>query len=510
MTSRPITNMALYYQGAIGLLFAFGPAVAVAYLQLFSNSAELLIGYHFHEVAITVAVSISLFLSYLAYRCYLQSGETLTRYLALAYFGFAVIYAPHGALTCLAGTQPALFLLWGPASRLVMGGLLAWGLVTEGRCSLTRNLWAPALAFIAFAFVLVGWLAAAHAEWFGFLRQAIEASAAVVCLGSLILLLVRRARGPLLWYFGTAQLWFVIASVAFLLAKPWNAQWWLAHAISAAGFLLLGSGVAHVLRTCGSFSAFYSPEAMFTLLTDAERMWQELRQAKEAADQSTRTKLAFFAAANHDLRQPAQSLSLFIEVLRSRLQAGRPVDAVLDQLDHANTALQHILNELLDVSKIDAGMVAPEMGNFPLDDLLAELVEECRVRVGNKPLDIVVEAHGCHLWSDRQILRRVLGNLLDNAIKFTEAGHIIIAGRQQAGGGVRVSVQDSGPGIPPEKQAMIFEEFVQVTNGARDRNQGLGLGLAVVQRLTGLLGGAAGVSSIEGKGSCFWIDLPTG
>ncbi|MCR6631031.1 MAG: hypothetical protein NVV74_13845 [Magnetospirillum sp.] len=127
------------FQASLSLLFALSPAAAVAYVQFQAPAGQVFIAHHLHEIAITVAVAVSLFLAYLAYRCHRDSGEPLTRHLALGFFGFAVVYAPHGALTFMAQHQPALFLLWGPASRLVMATYVLRGLLAPRAAARPRR-----------------------------------------------------------------------------------------------------------------------------------------------------------------------------------------------------------------------------------------------------------------------------------------------------------------------------------------------------------------------------------
>jgi len=308
-----------------------------------------------------------------------------------------------------------------------------------------------------------------------------------------------------------AQLLFVIASTAFVLARPWNAQWWLAHGISAAGFFLLGAGVATLLRTSQAFSTFYGPETLFSLLTNAERSLDELRRAKQESEQASRARLTFFAAANHDLRQPAQAITIFLDVLESRLAAGQPVSTVVEKLKTANQALSHILDSLLDISRLEAGLVKVAPTTFAGADLLVELADEARARIGDRPVTLQVDANccpgACRIHSDRGLLRRLLGNLLDNAIKFTEAGGVTLR-CERTDGHIRLSVQDSGPGIPLAMQAEIFEEFVQLDNGERASAKGLGLGLAIVRRLARLLGASVKLTSEPGRGALFWVELP--
>ncbi|MCR6631032.1 MAG: HAMP domain-containing histidine kinase [Magnetospirillum sp.] len=356
---------------------------------------------------------------------------------------------------------------------------------------------------------MVAWITLVQTELFPSARIAMEAMAGLISLTGLVVLLITRATGPILWFHAVALIWFALASGAFLLAKPWNTQWWLAHAISAAGFLLLGWGVAHVFRTGQSFSAFYSPERLFSLLSNAERLAGELRDAKEGAERSERTKSTFLAAASHDLRQPAQALALFTAALRVQLQDDHPAARVLPYMEDATTALQTILDGLLDVSRLDAGMIAAQLADVELAPLLAQAGDRARTQICamGKPLDIHIEDSPLVARADPTLLQRTVGNLVDNAVKFSEHGRIDLTARRD-GDTIRISVADSGPGVPADKQRAIFEEFVQLDNSERDRSKGLGLGLAIARRLAALMGGRMGVNSRPGEGAVFWIEVP--
>lgn len=508
MKQRSLPAWAEIFQIGLSLLFAISPAIAIAYLQGYSPADQLFVAHHFHEVAITVAVAVSLFLAYLAYRCHQDSGEPLTRQLALAFFGFAILYAPHGILTFMAGHHPPLFLLWGPTARLVMACYVLRGLLAPQRIRpvASQSWWPDLAALVAVAFG-VGILAGGMPQYFTIARIGIEAAAGIISLAGLVVLLATRATGPILWFHAVALIWFALASTAFLLGKPWNAQWWLAHAISAAGFLLLGWGVAHVYRTSQRFSAFYSPERLFSLLSNAERLADELRAAKETAEHSMHTKSTFLAAASHDLRQPTQALTLFTAALRAKLPPDHPATAVVSCMEEATAALQSILDGLLDVSRLDAGLVASSPADTALAPVLAEVVERARRGAAGKSITFVTQDSGLQVHTDPALLQTILGKLMDNAVKFTDRGRIVLTS-QIAGSSVRIGVTDNGPGIPQDQQEAIFDEFVQLANPERDRTKGLGLGLTIARRLTTLLGGRMGVDSQPGQGATFWVELP--
>jgi len=232
----------------------------------------------------------------------------------------------------------------------------------------------------------------------------------------------------------------------------------------------------------------------------------EALDAKAEAERASLARSKFLAAASHDLRQPVQSLLLLIEVMKIRL-AGSPMEQVTTQMEHALDGLRLLLNSLLDMSKLDAGVVVPALDEVDLGALLARLAEEYRIRAAEKGLRLRLVNSGLKVISDPALLERLLRNLLENALRYTPSGRILLGCRRRTDG-VDIVVADTGIGIAPEHQDAVFEEFHQVANSARDRSQGLGLGLAIVRRLTWLLGGTISLRSTLGRGSRFNVRLP--
>lgn len=230
------------------------------------------------------------------------------------------------------------------------------------------------------------------------------------------------------------------------------------------------------------------------------------KEALAVAERANRAKSHFLASASHDLRQPIQGVRLFLDVLEGRLhdKSDRHV------LAGAITALEgaeSLLSTLRDVSTLEAGMIDVAAQVLPLDGLLPGLADEFAGQAGLRGLSL--RSIPCQLWveTDPVLLTRMLRNLLNNAVRYTESGRILLGCRRQ-GALVRVEVWDTGQGIPHDKLDSVFDDFVQVGNPERDRAKGLGLGLAVVRRMAALLGHEVGVRSHLGRGSVFWISLP--
>lgn len=231
-----------------------------------------------------------------------------------------------------------------------------------------------------------------------------------------------------------------------------------------------------------------------------------LQAAKDEAERANHSKSRFLAAASHDLRQPAQSLGLFVNLLSTQLE-GHPSQKMVQHVEASLNALCLLLDSLLDVSKLDAGTIVPRLEEVPLAPLLNELAREYRLRADEAGLELrVVEAD---LWTrtDRGLLQRILRNLVENALRYTPQGRILVGCRRRHGT-VRIEVHDTGVGIPRDKLQDIFEEFVQIDDPRRERGQGLGLGLAIVRRLAQLLNHRIGVRSTPGRGSCFSVEIP--
>ena len=241
-------------------------------------------------------------------------------------------------------------------------------------------------------------------------------------------------------------------------------------------------------------------------ITERKAAEEALRRAKEEAERANLAKSKFLAAASHDLRQPLQSLILFAGVLKGYVQGPRGEQA-LKQLEHGLGALKALLDSLLDVSQLDAGIVKPEITDFPISAVLDEIAASYAPIAAAKGLGWQVESCTDGVRSDMTLLGRVLRNLVENAIRYTKSGHIRIACRRIEDR-LRIEVEDTGIGIPPEQLDRIFDEFHQVGNQARDRTQGLGLGLAIVRRIADLLGHRIETRSRPGEGSIFSIELP--
>lgn len=231
----------------------------------------------------------------------------------------------------------------------------------------------------------------------------------------------------------------------------------------------------------------------------------ELRAAQADAEQANNAKSRFLAAASHDLRQPLSALSLYVGMLKNKVA---PVDVpLLNNMTNCVSSLSELLADLLDLSKLEAGVVRPEVSDFSVADLLSNLNSLHAPEAGLKGLDWRCHSSKLNARTDPVLFRRIVGNFITNAIRYTEKGGVLV-GCRRLQGKRWIEVWDTGIGVPEDKIGEIFEEFRQLDND--ERNRGSGLGLAIAAKAATLLGLAVRVHSSPGKGSMFAVELPPG
>ena len=242
-------------------------------------------------------------------------------------------------------------------------------------------------------------------------------------------------------------------------------------------------------------------------VTQRKRTEAALLAANQEAEGANRAKTRFLAAASHDLRQPVQAINLFLDALAQTALSGEQKE-MLGYLGLSVRGLRELLNALLDISQLDAGVVKPEVAQISAANLLRELETEFAHIAYGKGLRLRLFARqGLSFDSDPNLLLRALRNVIGNAIKYTENGGILICARAR-GAQVVFQVWDTGVGIAPEHIGRVFDEYFQIGNQARDRTKGIGLGLSIVERLIRLINGAIRCRSVPGRGSVFEISLP--
>ncbi|MFP5403210.1 MAG: ATP-binding protein [Gammaproteobacteria bacterium] len=234
----------------------------------------------------------------------------------------------------------------------------------------------------------------------------------------------------------------------------------------------------------------------------------DLAAKKDMAERANVAKSRFFAAVSHDLRQPLHALSLFVAALKARNQQPE-TQTLIDNIEASTAAMELLFNALLDISRLDAGTIEAHPEHFSLQKLLQDLEHQFKALAEEKGLRLRFRPCDVTLYSDPLLIERILANLVANAIRYTDDGGVLIGCRRR-GRLLRISVVDTGRGIPPDQQEAVFQEFVQLHNPARDRSKGLGLGLAIVSRLGRLLGHRVDLRSRPDHGSVFSIDVPLG
>lgn len=231
---------------------------------------------------------------------------------------------------------------------------------------------------------------------------------------------------------------------------------------------------------------------------------EQMLKAKSVAEQANQSKTRFLASASHDLLQPLNAARLFTSALSGKAQSGEMRELV-DHIDSSLGAAEEIISTLLDISKLDAGALEPDIAPFPVNEMLRHLATDFSAIAKDQGLELRVVPSSAWVRSDAKLLRRVVQNFLSNAIRYTPKGKILL-GCRRLKGYLRIEVLDTGPGIPEDQLAFIFEEFRRLEHG-RDK-KGLGLGLAIVDRISGMLNHPVSVHSVQGRGSVFGITVP--
>ncbi len=260
--------------------------------------------------------------------------------------------------------------------------------------------------------------------------------------------------------------------------------------LASAGPTLWGGKPAHIL--------------VFQEFTHQKMREQQLRKAREDAEQAVLSKMRFFAAASHDLRQPMQALALFVTALEKYVRTSQ-TERIFHSLKASLQAMEGLFESLLDMSRLDAGVLKPDPTVFIIADVLEPLEAEFAPQALQAGLKFRVVLSSLAIHSDKEMVTRILRNFISNALRYTRAGGVLLGCRRR-GRFLRCEVWDSGVGIAADQQQEIFGEFFQGRSAIK--RTGSGLGLAIVQRLAQLLGHRLDLRSVEGKGSVFAVELP--
>lgn len=297
------------------------------------------------------------------------------------------------------------------------------------------------------------------------------------------------------------------AFYAFMSAVSWAPVLWLfaqgdtLHITMGVLYIMWFVAVTELARRSGKVFS----EAIRLRFENLDLV-SDLRHKKALAEEANAAKSRFLAAASHDLRQPVHALSLFVAAAQAQ-----PINSetreLLDHIDDSVRSMGQLFNGLLDISRLDAGVVEVNRASFSLQSLVRNVAREFEAQAKAKRLELRTHAPDVFVESDPLLLERVLRNVVANAVTYTTRGGVLIGCRRR-GRIVRLEVWDTGWGIATQERERVFEEFYQVGNPERDRTKGVGLGLAIVRRLTTLLDHRIELRSQPGTGTCFVIELP--
>lgn len=393
--------------------------------------------------------------------------------------------------------------------------------------SFWRNVWACAASIVAVTWLTLAWLGVRRRIPMRDTRRQRGAVAGMGIAAMLVLAVLPWLPLPVgpamerelsLLAFGAVALsgaaafatmpWAMSMAIALPLS-PALAEWLRASANAAAPSNITVVGV--MLSAAAGLVAF----AHYHLwLRRARRMIEredrirDLEAARDDALRADQEKSRFLAIASHDLRQPVHALGLFAATLEKRLQ-GTSDEPLVRNVVRSIDGLDRSFYAMLDISRLDAGTVEPNFQHFPLRDLFRRLHMHFAGQAELAGLGLRFSPGGKSVTSDPQLLERILGNLIQNAIKYTERGGIVVVARTTATH-FNIEVWDTGVGIRPTELPRVFDEFYQAGRGQRMRAQGLGMGLAIVKRLARLLGHSLTVVSQPGRGTMFRIGIAQG
>lgn len=346
---------------------------------------------------------------------------------------------------------------------------------------------------------------------------------------TLQMILIGVATAPVPWFFVSTQNPEVTALMAILImvgcGLAMQSLWPMTASLFGYGIPMMGGLIGALLWHSDGVNLFLAAVGtaylLFALrrgvlqhkqLTDAlilrfenESLASRLTEQIAATERASVEKTRFLAAASHDLRQPLHAIALFGAALQNALH-DHPEHQNAERLMRSVNALGHSLDTMLDVSRLDAGVITPDIRPVALDTLLVSLNHVFLARAEQADLQLRVQASGAWVYSDAQLLQRMLSNLVDNALKYTVRGGVIVRVRSR-GERLWIEVRDTGIGMAPEQLGRIFEEFYQINNPERDRARGLGIGLSIVQRLSRLLDHQVQVHTRVDRGTRFRVHL---
>lgn len=496
-----LQTLAHSYTIALLIAAVLAPSALGWYLYQGHGNSEFFRAPVFHEIVIAIAIGFSALVSYFTFRCYQQTGKGFLLWLLYGFVAFTIIYAPHGFLTRAAEDNIWLFILYGPASRLVMTACFLVAILQFGKESHPDTERGP-LRLLSFALIcaliclLVAWLATSPVAGERALRWSMELLAIAFCLSAVAILWYRRIDYYLMLIYGAALMLFAQSSLTFMFTPAWSHLWWYAHLIFAAGFALISYGVAKAFRHTGSFEDVYSQEDLMTQLREAVANYQRSNE-----------ELSHFAhLVSHDLKAPMRQLSTYVDFIQEDLspEPDSEISCHLRQIDKSATRMRQLIDGLLALSSAERSPI-----NLQTVDM-NELMTEAR-DMFSTPL---AECGGTLHWenlpsieADHHLLFEVFQNLIQNAIKYRSPErplHIDISCRQQ-GDAWRFDIADNGSGFDSSHKDTVFQLFGRLHS---EDISGSGAGLAICSKILQRHGGSMDVDAEVGRGSTFSVFLP--
>lgn len=496
---------------------------APLFLALYANAyltpfVERCVEHEVHVAAITFACALSGLASWVAWQGYQSTGEVFQKYLSGAFLAFGLVYLPHGLLTFTAESNIMLFLLYGPASRLAMLFLLAVGVAQYGQVDVSTRGRERFFAWVAIGCaglcLITALLAYSPIAKELYLRGGMEAVSSLMAGYVIYKFFKFRDEAYLTGYLAAGMFLFIQSMAVFVIAKPWDIVWWMAHGIFAGGFMLIAYASLTALRTRGQFFSSLSPskslQQLFGLKAELERTNASVIAASEQ-------KARFLANISHDLRTPLNGILGLVEIIR---QDKKQTDLKenIESLDAASHSLLGLIDDFLEYARIDASEVILSPSATSLGSLMQQVERTVSGQVHAKGLALQTlmseDLKSAFVMVDKPRLGRVLLNLLSNSIKFTDKGsitlsmvakeHLVIDQMCL----ITFKVEDTGCGVPEHIKDKMFTPFSTSERANNCNATGTGLGLSVVKKLVDQMNGVIHWRSQQGRGTTFEIDIP--
>ncbi len=527
------------YSQLLFVTFALIPFSGIIYLYVFQNPPIRFENHGFHEIMIAVAILEGAFISYVTWQCYRHSGEPFLRWLTLGFLGFTLVYAPHGIFTAYSHHNLWLFLLYGPASRLVMAGCLLQALLIYGKPAEDENVrarsaywWAYIGIFLLIDAVVAG-LAESPVAGAPALRLSMEVGAMCLSVLAILILVVRRIRSPLMTiFYGLSLACFAQSSLAFVLTRAWTHLWWLAHAVFATGFFVLSYGVIKAFLTTRSFVAVYSQEELMQRTVAANIRTQEtlknlqnahlalaqkaeeLSRSNALLDQTTKELEhanidleAFASSIAHDLRAPIRAIDGFAQILLDDFGRDLAADAqgYLTDIRQAARQMGQMVQDLLNLARLQYQEM--NVQTTSLSELVGGILQDIKTELSNRDVEWQIDPLP-EVSCDPGLIRQVFVNLLSNAVKFTRGRTParIHVGQKTGENEFIIFVRDNGIGFDAKLMTKLFGIFVRL-HDPKDF-EGNGVGLATVRRIVQKHHGQIWAEAQPGQGATFYFSLP--